>query len=1002
MTNDSHSIMKHTLAFFLTLLASVSASAAGPKQKPNVVVILADDLGWADLSCYGSTFHETPHLDELAREGMRFTQGYAAHSYCSPTRAALLTGRDPARLKITDYIPSNKKTGKYLPGVINKELPLAEVTLAEILREHGFATWHVGKWHLGHGEAFLPERQGFDINIAGNQSGAPASFFWPYGHDIPKRKNAYHGAPVPGLVEGGKKGEHLCDRITREAIGLIEKRDPSKPFFLYLPFYDVHTPIQAKPDLIEKYKAKAKRKNLPTPDEAKRVREGDTAQGSGLRDHLVFQCNPTYAAMVETMDDNVGRLMAALDRLELTESTLVLFTSDNGGLNQHNFGRTPVTSNAPLRAGKGWLYEGGVREPWIVRLPGVTKPGSVCDQPIVATDVSPTVLEVCGLPVRPDLHLDGKSILPLLKGGTEPIHESIQWHFPHYGNTGSGPCSSIRVGDWKLIEWFENDTVELFDLATDMGETTDLAAKHPDKAAELKKRLAAWREDVDASMLRPRSADTKAKVRHDSTTSGGAVFVLPYFQGNGESGVYFAWSRDGLKFESLNDAEVMFPAPDWGDESLTRDPSIVYRNGVFHMVWSTSWKSRTFGYARSTDLRDWTARKIEIWGADTEGIRNTWSPELHWDAVKEEFLIIWSTTTEAEKQDGDGSMDPHNLDHRTYATRTRDFTSFTKPQLFFSPDPEFSVIDPYIAHDDRDTPGNVKDDRWIMVIKHEMAPEDGGKNLRLTFSAEGMQGPYDTTLGPPVVGTGTGIVNHMGEGPSLLKHQGEWWLYWDSPGSRFAYCLATSPDLKTWKNRSAELSMPISKMRHGTVFRAPLEKIRPQITAQGEFAATANVRVEELDGDAGYRLHTLQGKAGFALKKLDRPIRGKATFECSCSTAAGHGFPNRWVNGFLTISDGVDPSGHIHIGAFFGGQKKLAVIEGPLQPNTRHTQPLTGNAKPLAFTVRLNLAAGEIILEESDGARMQAKLSGPIERITHIGYSTLNAVSEFSHWKETD
>ena len=224
--------MKHPLAFFLALLVAASASVAETKQKPNVVIILADDLGWADLSCYGSSFHETPHLDELAREGMRFTQGYAAHSCCSPTRAALLTGRDPARLKITNYIPSNNKTGKFLPGVINKELPLDEVTLAEILRDAGHVTWHVEKWHLGHGEKFLPERQGFDINIVGNQSGMPASFFWPYGHDMPNHKNAYHQAPVPGLVEGGKKGEHLSDRITREAIQLIENRDVAKPFFL--------------------------------------------------------------------------------------------------------------------------------------------------------------------------------------------------------------------------------------------------------------------------------------------------------------------------------------------------------------------------------------------------------------------------------------------------------------------------------------------------------------------------------------------------------------------------------------------------------------------------------------------------------------------------------------------------------------------------------------------------------------------------------------------------
>ena len=661
-------------------------------DRPNIVVILADDLGWADLSCYGSTFHETPNLDELAAEGMRFTQGYASHSYCSPTRAALLTGRNPARLKITDYIPSNNKVGKYLPAEMRKELPLEEVTLAELLRDAGYATWHVGKWHLGHGEKFLPEKQEFQVNIAGNQSGAPASYFWPYGHDMPGRKKAYHGAPVPGLVEGGKQGEHLCDRITHEAIKLIEKRDKARPFFLYLPFYDVHTPIQAKPELIAKYEAKAKKLRLPAPDDAERVREGDQAQGSGLRDHLIRQCNPTYAAMVETMDTNVGRLMATLDRLQLTDNTLVIFTSDNGGLNQHNFGKTPVTSNAPLRAGKGWLYEGGVREPWIVRLPGVTQPGSICDIPIIAADVSPTVLEICGVPARPDLHLDGASLVPLLKGAKEPIHEALHWHFPHYGNTGSGPCSSIRVGDWKLIEWFENDSVELFNLAEDMGETTDLAARHPNRVNELRQRLHAWRMEVDANLLRPN------------------------------------------------------PNP----------------------------------------------------------------------------------------------------------------TPVTRPN-----------------------------------------PKPRGKI---------------------------------------------------------------------------------------------------EIKPQGDFAATANVRVEKTD--AGYRLHAASGQAAFALKKLEQPLQGPSTFKLRCSTAAAHEFPTRYENGFLTISDGVDPQSYIHVGAFFGGQKKLAVIEGPLQPDTRHSQPLAGSAKPLELTIHVNLTTNEITLEEASGARLQAKLKRPIKQITDLGYSTLNAVTEFDNLHE--
>jgi arylsulfatase A-like enzyme len=500
MTLKRHSCI---IPLLLCALAVLGGFSKASEQSPNILFILADDLGWADLSCYGSTFHETPHLDRLAAQGMRFTEGYAAHSYCSPTRAALLTGRDPARLRITDYIPSNSKTGKFLPAEIHKELPLSEVTLAEILREHGYATWHVGKWHLG-GDGFHPEQQGFDINIAGNHSGAPASFFWPYGHDNPKAKKKYHGSPVPGLVDGGHEGEHLCDRLTTEAIRLIEQRDRAKPFFLYLPFYDVHTPIMARRDLIAKYQAKAKALDLPAPDEAERVAEGNPAHGSQRRDDLLRQCNATYAAMVETMDTNVGRILDVLDVSGLAKNTLVIFTSDNGGLNQHDPGRRPVTSNAPLRSGKGWLYEGGVRVPWIVRLPGVTVEASLCEHPIVATDLSPTVLDLCGLPPRPDIHLDGRSFARLLEGGSEPIHDTLFWHFPHYGNTGSGPCSSVRVGDWKLIHWMENDSVELFDLASDPGEQHNLASRQPDRVRDLRARLEARRQTTGARMPRPK------------------------------------------------------------------------------------------------------------------------------------------------------------------------------------------------------------------------------------------------------------------------------------------------------------------------------------------------------------------------------------------------------------------------------------------------------------------------------------------------------------------
>lgn len=303
----------------------------------------------------------------------------------------------------------------------------------------------------------------------------------------------------------------------------------------------------------------------------------------------------------------------------------------------------------------------------------------------------------------------------------------------------------------------------------------------------------------------------------------GNVFLLPYFLGNGETGVYFAWSRDGLNFERLNEGQAAMAAPSWGDESLTRDPSIVYHNNRFHMVWTTSWNSRTIGYAYSKDLMDWSApRRINIWG-EFQDVRNTWAPELHRDPETNEFLILWSSTTLAELSDGDGSEDPHGYDHRSYSSRTKDFRTFTPPELFFSPEPEVSVIDPYIAFDNRGTKDS-GDDRWVMVVKHELAESMGGKNLRLTFSSR-MQGPFDQRLSDPIVGAGTDIVNRMAEGPSLFRNNDEWFLYWDAPGSDYSYCLATSPDLKSWKNRSAELSLPAEQMRHGTVLAVPAEAV---------------------------------------------------------------------------------------------------------------------------------------------------------------------------------
>ncbi len=486
------------LTFFLLILV-LSGTDTNAKQtqkrKPNIVIILADDLAWADVGCYGSQFHETPNIDRLASQGMRFTNGYAAHMSCSPSRAALLTGRYPARLKITAYIPGPKRTGKYLPAKMRMELPFEEVTIAEVLKESGYATLFVGKWHLGK-SPYLPENQGFDINIAGNHSGAPGSYFWPYGRG--KKKNSYHGVEVPGLYEGGKKGEHLCDRLTTEAIKLIDK-NRDKPFFLYLSFYDVHTPIQAKKFLVEKYRKKARRMNLPenTPFKAEGTPARGTPPGISSNRARQIQNEPTYAAMIETMDSNVGRIMDRLDQLNLDKDTIVIFTSDNGGF-------PPIACNLPFRGGKGWAYEGGTREPWIVKWPGVTKPASRCDIPVIFTDIFPTVLEMANLPLRPDLHCDGVSFTSLLKGENKPIHDCIFWHAPHYIAYGCGPYSAIRCGKWKLIEWLEDGSAELFNLEKDIGEKNDLAKSYPQKVKSLRNKLHKWRKDVDANMPRPR------------------------------------------------------------------------------------------------------------------------------------------------------------------------------------------------------------------------------------------------------------------------------------------------------------------------------------------------------------------------------------------------------------------------------------------------------------------------------------------------------------------
>jgi arylsulfatase A-like enzyme len=465
--------VRAVLVLLLHLL--VIGSSAQAATRPNFVFILADDFGWRDLGCYGSTFHETPNIDRLASQGMRFTDAYAACSVCSPTRASILTGKYPARLHLTDWLPGrvDKPDQKLKRPMILTQLPLEETTIAEALKEAGYTTGFIGKWHLGAKEYF-PDKQGFDVNIAGCDKGHPPSYFSPY--------------KIPTLSDG-PKGEYLTDRLTDEALKFIEE-SKEKPFLLYLSHYAVHNPQQAKSELIQKYKAKAAK--LPP-------LAGPEFLPEGRNQARQVQNQPIYAAMVQSLDESVGRILDQLMKLGLDKNTVVIFTSDNGGLSTYE---GAPTSNVPLRAGKGWPYEGGVREPLLVKWPGKTKPGSVSHEPIVSTDYYPTLLEMAGLPARPKQHVDGKSFVSLLKG-EKMLERSFFWHYPHYSNQGGGPCGTVRQGDWKLIEWYEDMRVELFNLREDLSEKKNLATSRPEKVAALREQLHAWRTKLDAAMPTP-------------------------------------------------------------------------------------------------------------------------------------------------------------------------------------------------------------------------------------------------------------------------------------------------------------------------------------------------------------------------------------------------------------------------------------------------------------------------------------------------------------------
>jgi arylsulfatase A-like enzyme len=465
--------MRLLLACLLCVLSPAPGQILAVPVKPNVVLILADDLGWTDLACYGSDFYETPHLDRLARDGMKFTQNYSACTVCSPTRAALMTGKYPARLHITDWIPGLMPDNpKLLVPDWSKQLPLTEKTIADAFKSAGYRTGSIGKWHLGP-EAYYPDKHGFDVNIAGTDKPAPPTYFAPW--------------KIPTLTEG-KDGEYVTDRLAEEAVKFIEAAK-DKPFFLYLPHFAVHTPIQGRPDLVAKYRAKLK---------------------PGLT-----HTNAIYAAMIESLDTAVGRVRAKLDELKLADRTIVVFTSDNGGLITRG-----TTSNQPLRYGKASAYEGGVRVPLIVHWPGVTKAGSASDTPVITMDLFPTMLEAAGLKPPPVTSptgasgRDGVSLVPLLRGTDKPARTELFWHYPHhqhYQLGGATPYGAIRSGDFKLVEFFNDMHVELYNIREDISEQRDLATAQPKKAEELRARLHAWRKEVGAQMPTPNPNYNPAK-----------------------------------------------------------------------------------------------------------------------------------------------------------------------------------------------------------------------------------------------------------------------------------------------------------------------------------------------------------------------------------------------------------------------------------------------------------------------------------------------------------
>ena len=466
--------MKKTLKYVMLVSCLAHGFASAGLSKPNVVFFLIDDMGWKDLGCYGSEFYESPRIDSLAKSGVRFTDAYAACPVCTPSRHSILSGKYPATSGATN---------------LGNIMDPSELTLAEAMKEEGYSTFFLGKWHLGHTPDTLPLGQGFDVNIGGAGNGQPGGYYYPY--------NQNPRSAVQGLEKGGKLGEYLTDRLGNEAVKLIETRDKNKPFYMHFCFYSVHTPIQPKKSLLEHFQKRLKKFNF----------KGPALKKCGTKMLKQHQDSPDFASMVKSVDENVGKVIDCLNAENLLENTIIIVGSDNGGASYYK----NATCNLPLRGAKGWLHEAGIRVPLVVYWKGTLRSG-VSAKPVSGPDFYPTVLELAGIEKKPQQHVDGESFVRALNGKDDWKKRAIYWHFPHGHASGSQPGSAIRLGKYKLIIP-KKGGIELYDLSEDLSETNNLAQTKPEVADDLKKKLQSWLSTRPQNQTKPKKRKKRSSLK---------------------------------------------------------------------------------------------------------------------------------------------------------------------------------------------------------------------------------------------------------------------------------------------------------------------------------------------------------------------------------------------------------------------------------------------------------------------------------------------------------